>query len=207
MVWSELGQCYNWVDKLQTLKDNVDVRDRNGRTTLMCKVLEGEVKDVEQLLEWNASVRLHDNHGRTPLHSAVYALYYRRTMVKMMLEAGADVDAVDKNGNTALMYAAREHDVPHSLLNRLLQYSSDVNASNAKGETALYFAACDGSPYTVRALLEKGADVGALTNEGGSVQDIIGDENQEKKALIHRAVQLQTENLQRCWEIVQHHVV
>jgi len=47
---------------------------------------------VELLVESGASLEVVNNHGYTPLHSAVH--YGRSEIIAMLLQSGADVNAV-----------------------------------------------------------------------------------------------------------------
>jgi len=134
------------------------------------------------------------NKGATPFFRA--AMSGDLAIMNLLLEAGADPNlATDiregrpggfftpQGGTTPFMAAAglgwreaisrgREADAVTTLDMLLNQYDAEINSSNQKGETALHGAAHRGSEAITRFLLEHGADVRALTNEGGSVLDI-----------------------------------
>jgi ankyrin repeat protein len=83
--------------------------------------------------------------------------------IELLLAQGADPNATNAAGATALMRAAGSYEK----VRLLLAHGANPNAKSALGNTALILAAntIDSAP-TVRALLEKGADVRATNRFG-----------------------------------------
>ena len=89
-------------------------------------------------------------------------------------QRGVDVDAYDENGAT-LTYVAAAHG--HTAMVGLLvdEGGADISkgtpvdaGGNAGGRCPLYIAAKNGRADTVRALIERGADVNQATNDGAT---------------------------------------
>jgi ankyrin repeat protein len=109
----------------------------------------------------SASVNLHDGLDSTPLHYA--ALYGSPAAVRLLLDRGADPNARNKSENTPLIYAA--YQLAKTQL--LVAKGAQVNASGKDGITPLMVAASThGNTETVRYLLDKAADVKAVTTTG-----------------------------------------
>ncbi len=116
----------------------------------------GDLETVRSLLEDGSHVNERDTEHVTPL---IYASGRGRIEVaKLLIKYGADVNARDRNGWTALQAASRYGHADVVCL--LLNHSADVNAMQQDQWTALHLALMSGTSFeTVKALLEKGADV------------------------------------------------
>ncbi|MAM71876.1 MAG: hypothetical protein CMP91_12120 [Gammaproteobacteria bacterium] len=116
-------------------------------------------------------------------------------IMNLLLEAGADPNlgpgvvesemyfGTRRGGTTPFMAAAgigwrenisrgRESDAVTALDMLLSNYNVDINDTNQSGETALHGAAHRGSLAITEFLLDNGADITALTEDGGSILDI-----------------------------------
>lgn len=137
-----------------------------------------QVQDETEL----AWVNQYDSRGFTPLHCAVRKGHLN--VVDWLLSVGADpnsatkagVPSVDRQmqGVTSLYMASCLHDVVRpKLIVLLLEYGADPNHPAARdsiaGTTSLHNAACFGELEAVRALLDHGADAGAVTSSGHTV--------------------------------------
>lgn len=83
-------------------------------------------------------------------------------LVARILASDVDLSAADEFGDTALMYAALH--APPELVQELLDHKADPNQANYAGATPLMRAARDFRK--VRLLLEAGADVNAMSQDG-----------------------------------------
>lgn len=154
------------------------------------------VKLADRLPAWMSQGAGHNpllDEGATPFFRA--AMSGDLPIMNLLLEAGADPtlgpEVVEsemyfgtrRGGTTPFMAAAglgwredisrgREADAVAALQLLLDGYAIDINASNQSGETALHGSAHRGSVAVVEFLLNNGADVTAVTDEGGSVLDI-----------------------------------
>jgi ankyrin repeat protein len=141
---------------------DVNVRNKNGVTTLFTAAENGYLDIVQALLEAGANVNAEHADGMTALHVA--AQNGHTDTVKALLEAGADVNAEHADGLTALWIASQKGYT--DIVKALLENKADVNTTGIVGGTALWVAALGGHTETVQALLEGKADVNAKNTNG-----------------------------------------
>lgn len=144
----------------------VNVQDEHGKTALIeaTQVYKEEV--VQLLLDADAEVNAQDNDGRTALMFATHNVYpfypIPRTsrIVKLLISKGANVNIKDKYGRTALMYTA--------------MFNADLLSLNSRFDVAAawYDTSCESLNLVFKemaqALLEVGAEVNAVDNDGNS---------------------------------------
>jgi ankyrin repeat protein len=82
---------------------DVNAKDRENRTPLLCAVLNGDANTTRILLKNGAKPNVVNNYGFTPLMCAAEGGH--AGIVRMLLEAGAAVDRKSSTGHTALMKA------------------------------------------------------------------------------------------------------
>jgi len=165
-------------------KANANLQDKDGKTALFYAVIAENVVITKAILLQKANANLQDNLGKT-------ALFYAKDpeMVKLLLSKGKiSVDKKDNSGKTALFYA------PPMLIEPLVDLGANVNMQDDNlGKTALFCTEnkqMAGIYYAemmakkVEKLLEKGADVTIVDNEGNDViktiieklgEDIVGE--------------------------------
>jgi len=160
---------------------DINAPDGDGNSALMVAVMYGKIEAAYLLLDHGANAQA-NIAGADPLSYAVEETDIR--LVRRLIAAGARVNTKGLLGDTALMRATRLVDAP--MVRELLNHGADINAKNDDGETALMLAvkAHGGAERrgaaivdlpnipplqkveTVRALLEKGADVALRDNNG-----------------------------------------
>jgi len=88
--------------------------------------------------------------------------------IEALLAGGVNVDERDKRGFTPLMYAAANDRI--AAIELLIRRGADVNAQSDIGETALICAVRygRGKRETLKALIDAGANVNVVMNDGGS---------------------------------------
>jgi len=111
--------------------DNVDRRDRDGRTALHMAACNGSADRVAELLAAGADVDARDNRGRGPLHLA--AQEHALEVACCLLEAGATVDLKDDFGKTPLGTATFESQGRGEMIALLLEHGADPDAPNGTG--------------------------------------------------------------------------
>ena len=115
---------------------------------------------VGLLLEEKVDLEAGDSDGRTALWLASF--FGHAEVVRMLAKAGADVDTVDFMHATPLMAASQENHVQVTRL--LIDYEADKEKRDQNsGFTALHYAADAGKIETLEVLLNRGADIEALS--------------------------------------------
>jgi ankyrin repeat protein len=121
-----------------------------------------------RLVNAGAQVNTFDTRGFTPLMEAAYKGL--NTLIQPLISAGADLAATSNErsmipGLTPLMWAAYAGNAEG--VKTLLADGADFRAKGFQDQTALHFAARS-STDAVRMLIEAGADVNALADDGRS---------------------------------------
>uniref|UniRef100_A0A093V039 Ankyrin repeat domain-containing protein 50 n=1 Tax=Talaromyces marneffei PM1 TaxID=1077442 RepID=A0A093V039_TALMA len=143
-------------------KRNEILADSQGETLLKA-VQFGQVDAVKLLLKAKVSTEFRDSEERTPLFYAVE--YNRVDIVELLLQGKADWNARDKTKRSALHIAASDRHT--RVIPRLLVIPGiELDAQDENCETPLHLAAKNGSPGTVKLLLEFGANVNAKDKKG-----------------------------------------
>lgn len=144
-------------------------------------------RQVLDVVEAGADVNALDGWGRTSLHHAVYLGLRNGTCVSVLLKCGADVNAQDDDGWTPLCRAVfwgRYHSAV-----RLLDAGADMELETLGLRRALHWAAWAGQVECVRLLLNRGADVRALDEDGACALDLAEARGFNKtKGLLKRAL-------------------
>ncbi|XP_052737479.1 kinase D-interacting substrate of 220 kDa B isoform X3 [Bicyclus anynana] len=132
---------------------NIDDRDENGTTALMCASESGRVAAVRALLGASADACAADNDGWTSLAFAARGGHL--PVVRELLDAGAHVDSRDCGGWTPLMWASyKGHE---EIVALLLEKGADVHAHGNYNINSLVWAAGRRHSGVVARLLAAGA--------------------------------------------------
>jgi ankyrin repeat protein len=183
-----------FVHQLIELGFDVKARDNSGRSVLMTLARSGTLAVVKELIDAGAKIDERDNNGLTVLMSAaenqdadvlryflkqgaplnredddgasallIAAREGRGENLRVLIDAGAAVDLDQSDLNAALVLTARHGDA--STLKLLLKLGAKANSRDDQ-TTALMFAAEDGTPEMVKALIDEGANVDAVDEDG-----------------------------------------
>ena len=138
----------------------VNAAEADGTTALHWAVRADDTSRVMQLLQAGASATASNRYGVTPLSLA--ALNGNVPVMRALLAAGADPNTALAEGETVLMTAARAGNTEAVKL--LLANGADVNARERwQEQTALMWAAGENHAAVVTALIEAGAETGAIS--------------------------------------------
>ena len=88
-----------------TKRIDINMKDENGMTPLMCTALKGNFRIANLLIKNGANVNAKDNADGTALIYA--ALLGQIKVAKLLIDNNADIEAKHKNGMTAKMMANR----------------------------------------------------------------------------------------------------
>ncbi|MDO4410246.1 MAG: ankyrin repeat domain-containing protein [Akkermansia sp.] len=150
---------------IQLLKEagaNVNAKNKDGRTALMCASDSGNVEVVKAFLQAGADVNAKTKDGWTALIGASDKGHIE--VVKALLQAGADANVKERYDWTALVHASfGGHE---EVVKALLQAGADANAKIEDGRTVLMCALDKGHAEIGKALIAAGADVNAKDKKG-----------------------------------------
>ena len=139
---------------------DVNAKDRDGKTVLMCAATTIYTEIAQLLIAAGADVNASDMYGRTALMEAAN----RGTeIVQLLIDANANVNASDNQGITALMLT----DSFTGTAQLLIAAGANVNARSNGGRTALIRAAKNNYTKMVQLLIAAGADVHASESHSG----------------------------------------
>ncbi|XP_026451392.1 protein TANC1-like [Papaver somniferum] len=185
---------------LETLKLDVNSKDKSGITPLYTAILNGHLDTFRYLFENGVNADASDDMNFTPLHCAAVkgdtniitlllsrgvhidvatragtALHYavvegHQNAVKVLLDHGANPNVVSSQGRPLISAILRKS---WECVELLLQAGDDPNAV-LYGQTplALAAAAVDGRADGIRRLLEAGADPNYKVNSGATALEI-----------------------------------
>ncbi|KAI1274243.1 ankyrin repeat-containing domain protein [Xylaria sp. FL0933] len=147
--------------------DQVNAKDRFGRTPLMYAASHGNVAAVRALIDAGANVDEVDIYGQTALHGVVLSEPAEGDLgcVDALLLAGADADALNSNGRSTLYMTADRMAV--DIGRRLIEAGADVQLRNPfTGETPLARAAYFNVVGLVRPLCDAGVSLEPMDRYG-----------------------------------------
>ena len=144
-------------------RDNIiNAANKEGWTALHFAAVYGDLSLVEMLLKFGFAIDAINNNGETPLHLATDV-----SIVKLLVERGADTRIANKEGDTVLHVAAHYSGYSDLIVEFLLdQNFADVHSPNARGKTPLHLTSESLQCEKAEMLLQKGAQVNAMDNEG-----------------------------------------
>ena len=135
---------------------DVDIRDEEGDTALLCASGSGNVAMVTALLEHGADPLdgCHDDH-ECAIHRAASKGHV--AILEVLLKDGVDINMTDHYGNTALSKAVAENQ--EDAVKFLLDSEAECEDCNEEGLTPLDIAVINGHADIVEVLLEHGASI------------------------------------------------
>ncbi len=167
-VWLDDPSISRWM-----IEQGADVnqQDNDGFAVLHEAVYEGNLQQVKLLGEFKVDINSKTNDGDTPLHWATFCnIPDSPGIIEYLLEQGANVNERNFEGTTPLHFAAKRcswenEDV--TILDSLLKSGRfNVDDRNYSGFTPLHYAAESGLDEACAHLLDAGADIDAVCNNG-----------------------------------------
>ncbi|OIV96502.1 hypothetical protein TanjilG_07894 [Lupinus angustifolius] len=161
--------------------------DKEGKTALHHAASKGNEHCVVLLLEYGADPNIKDFEGSVPLWEA--RLIRHKTIMKLLIDNGADISCANP-GHVACTAAAQNN---LELLKEVVQCGFDVTQPNRSGTTALHAAVCEGNTEMVQFLLDQGASIDKIDENGWSprvladqqgheeIQNIFNNSNENRK--------------------------
>jgi ankyrin repeat protein len=163
---------------------NIDNQASNGETALTFAASQGDLSMMQLLIKYGASLKAKNYEEDFPIHCAArlaasenteyQALGYKA--LKYLLSQGANIFDKNKKYQTAYsltqvqskLLAVVKSGVPHQVISFLELAEGVVNIDNSasNGETALTFAASRGDLAMIQLLIEYGASLKAINDDG-----------------------------------------
>jgi len=189
---AEVAEAASKGDKAQVerlLKGGADVNAQqgDGATALQWAAWRGDAELAQLLLKAGAKPGLANHNGATPLWLA--ATHGNAAVVEALLKGGADANEALPLGRRPLMLAARAGDV--GAVRVLLEHGADVNASETqRGTTALMQAADQGHAAVLKELIQRGANVAAVSKpvQRDARSAALGNADDPRRAVRQQAI-------------------
>ena len=117
-------------------------------------IVDGDVKQVQLLIEGGADISAQNRMGWTPLHTAVRNR--KQDVVKLLIEKGADVNSTGGVGRMPLHFAVETRQI--EVVELLITKGADINAMDGRGGNALSLAQKNSFTEITELLLKHGAE-------------------------------------------------
>lgn len=180
---------YGALDHLVEFGGNINVTDPHGRTPVFYCETEKIYNKVKQ---FNPDLQIKDVEGYNLIQFVCKYSVNGLKFVSKMIEDGASCKNVNDDGDTCLHTFFESEIVPVigrenilSILIKLLRFGVNINAVKKNTNTALHIAVKKNLVEMVRILLQAGANLKIVNNEGISPLDIaISSESTSLKQII-----------------------
>jgi ankyrin repeat protein len=140
----------------------------NGWTDLLQAIYDGNMTNVEKLIDSEIDIETKSKAGISPLHMAVKLRQFE--IVKMLIEHKIDINTEDGNGLSPLHYAIGQNRV--KIARYLIVHGADMDQKNNYGATPLHQAAYTGNSEMVQFMLDNGAKADIKNNNGSTASQV-----------------------------------
>ena len=153
---------------LAICENEVNAVDSEGATALMWAARRGDSMAIKLLLKANADPNIKNRRDATALSFATGSSYL--PCVRLLLTAGADSAQCNTSNENLLHQAAFSEATDNSreLVHVLVVAGVDVNGQDNWGSSPLSFTALNDNDTAAAALLDYGADIDSLDQDGDS---------------------------------------
>eukprot|EP00833_Pecoramyces_ruminatium_P003821 jgi/Orpsp1_1/1177853/evm.model.c7180000063115.2 len=165
---------YNKPDILEYLLNcgaNINIKNLNGNTLLSLAIHNNQYNIVKCLLIHHVNYKERDSSNNYQLINAIHKNSFDivRLLVTYGIQNNIDMNIIDTNGNTpiTLAYQRGYHRIFQFLIKCL-----DINKSDSNGNTVLYYSIMKEDIYTIKTLIDLGADINHKNKIGNSLLDI-----------------------------------
>ena len=149
--------------RTHNINSYVNLEDVDGNTSIIYAAYRGNIRIIQILIDYGASIDVSTINGLNILHMAAQGdnpnvIIYFKEKYKM------SIYSKDLKDNTPLHWACfncAEHSV-----NYLLSFMNDINQQNNLGQTALHIAIFTERIRIIKKLLKKGADLNIKDKNG-----------------------------------------
>ncbi|KAL6617339.1 ankyrin repeat-containing domain protein [Neocallimastix sp. 'constans'] len=174
------------VEYLKEMGLSIHSKNKDGNNALMLAIMGNHINIIQYLHHQGINLYEKDNHGCNALMLA--ANCDKLDIVQYLCDMNMNVNKVDNNGWTPLMYATffngnkkypfTSQKVPNLstsiqsnfvIIQCLVDHGAEINYKNHEGVTALMLASQYGSLRVVKYLIQMGANLDIVDNEGNDV--------------------------------------
>ena len=157
------------------LRQGADVNQTyNGWTALIEAADEGSLTSMKHLLKAGAEVNFY-NGRQSPTALSMAASEGKLECLQLLLDNGANIDGIGKSV-PPLHIAANED--KRAIIDHLISKKVSINKKDAAGRTALMYAASEGKLYSVKILVEAGANTSMVDSYGATARDYADEEDE-----------------------------
>ncbi|KAM6519918.1 hypothetical protein FALCPG4_013493 [Fusarium falciforme] len=148
---------------------DVNRRNHQGQTPLMAAAQGGQLECIRILSRSKGALEEKDRKGYTALHWAIICNQFEA--VQLLLDSGSQAAARNLRGDTPLHFLNTNHIQDESVIQKILQLllkhqGADIEARNHYGQSPVVVAAVNKRPSVVRLLVNEGASLHCIYNEG-----------------------------------------
>ncbi|KAE8357791.1 hypothetical protein BDV27DRAFT_151028 [Aspergillus caelatus] len=163
IIWAVEGRYRVAIDALRRHDVSIDMQNpKGGSTPLIDKIIEGDRKAIQELLDTGADVNGSHSGGGTPLSAASHKGDLET--VSLLLHKGAKVNIQDSDGFSPLICAIVGDHV--DIVRVLFKHGANANLGSFGGSTPLMAAAADNRVEILGLLLARGAEVDVESSDG-----------------------------------------
>ncbi|RTE83297.1 hypothetical protein BHE90_002156 [Fusarium euwallaceae] len=160
------------IELLIAMGADVNIRNHQGQTPLMIAASMGQLECIRILSRSKGTLEAKDRYGNTALHWAF--MRDQLEAVQLLLASGAQMTTHNVDGQTPLhflkMNQIQDGPVIQKTLQLLLKHQgADIESRNYLGRTPVVEAAIDNRFSAVRLLVNEGASLQNIDNQGYSI--------------------------------------
>lgn len=141
--------------------------DKHGNTALMLAIKSRQHTNTEFVIK-NSGHNFLNSQNKEGLTALMMAINMKQVLELVGKLITKKVNIADINGNTALMHAINcgsgNNELAMNYVTLLISAGSDINCQNMSGQSPLMMAAENHRSKIIKELLEKGADVNAVSS-------------------------------------------
>lgn len=154
-----------------TTSRGINTEFKSGQTFLLKAVTAGNIDIVSLLIDQGANVNYQDSLGNTALSYASRENIIE--IVSLLINKGAKVDMQDNSGNTPLSLALTyNYRCNMEVAEFLIKNGANINNQDKNGYTPLINAVIQKKQENVNLLMDKGANISIVNNNGVTAYDI-----------------------------------
>jgi ankyrin repeat protein len=169
---------------LKWKEEDINALDAEGRTKASIAIGNGDLEEVNRLIEVGADLNIPDNNSQwTPLHYAV--ICWQQETIDALIKARVNLDLQDNQGKSPLHHAVENENA--EAMEALVKGGANLDIQdNEEKKTSLHYAITSENIDAVRSLVDAGASLEVLDiNEMSPLQ--YAENNEEISQILQEA--------------------